>query len=79
MWLQHTRSSADTLESLKDFEADLKSCAADSSVSIAEFHHDDKSFRSRVGKYARANGWADTHTGGYNPNGNSVAERRLVC
>ena len=76
--LQQTRSAADTLESLKDFEADLKSCAADSSVSIAEFHHDDdKSFRSHVGEYARANGWADTHTGGYNPNGNSVAERRI--
>ena len=76
--LQHTRSAADTLESLKDFEADLKSCAADSSVGIAEFHHDDdKSFRSHVGEYARDNGWADTHTGGYNPNGNSVAERRI--
>ena len=76
--LQHTRSAADTLESLKDFEADLKSCAADSSVGIAEFHHDDdKSFRSHVGDYARDQGWADTHTGGYNPNGNSVAERRI--
>ena len=61
--LQQTRSAADTLESLKDFEADLKSCAADSSVSIAEFHRDDgKSFRSHVGEHARANGWADTHT-----------------
>ena len=28
--LQQTRSAADTLESLRDFEADLKSCAADS-------------------------------------------------
>ena len=47
-------------------------------MGIAEFHHDDdKSFRSRVGEYARANGWVDTHTGGYNPNGNSVAERRI--
>jgi hypothetical protein len=47
-------------------------------VGIAEFHHDDdKSFRSHVGEYARANGWVDTHTGGYNPNGNSVAERRI--
>ena len=35
--LQQTRSAADTLESLRDFEADLKSCAADSSVGIAEF------------------------------------------
>ena len=78
--LQHTRSVADTLESLEDFEADLKSCAADSSVGIVEFHHDDdKSFRSHVGDYVRANGWADTHTlaGGYNPNGNSVAERTI--
>ena len=76
--LQQTRSAADTLESLKDFEADLKACAADPSVGIVEFHHDDdKSFRSHVGEYARANGWADTHTGGYNPNGNSVAERRI--
>ena len=47
-------------------------------VGIAEFHHDDdKSFRSHVGEYARSNGWVDTHTGGYNPNGNSVAERRI--
>ena len=60
--LQQTRSAADTLESPRDFEADLKSCAADSSVGIAEFHHDDdKSFRSRVGEYARANDWVDTH------------------
>ena len=59
---QHTRSSADTLESLADFEADLKSCGADSSVGIVEFHHDDdKSFRSHVGDSARANDWADTH------------------
>ena len=48
---------------MRDFEADLKSCAVDSSVGIAEFHHDDdKSFRSHVGEYARANGWVDTHT-----------------
>ena len=33
MGLQQTRSAADTLESLKDFESDLKSCAADPSVS----------------------------------------------
>ena len=78
MGLQQTRSAADTLESLKDFESDLKSCAADPSVGIVEFHHDDdKSFRSHVGEHARANGWDDTHTGGYNPNGNSVAERRI--
>ena len=38
--LQHTRSAADTLESLKDVESDLKSCAADPSVGIAEFHHE---------------------------------------
>ena len=78
--LQQSRSAADTLESLKDFESDLKSCAADPSVGIAEFHHDDdtcKSFKSHVGDYARDKSWVDTHTGGYNPNGNSIAERRI--
>ena len=63
---------------MKDFEFDLKSCAVDSSVGIAEFHHDDdKSFRSHVGEYARDKGWVDTHTGGHNPNDNSIAERRI--
>ena len=51
---------------MKDFESDLKSChgaAADPSVGIAEFHHDDdKSFRSHVGDYARDKGWVDIHT-----------------
>jgi hypothetical protein len=43
-----------------------------------EFHHDDdKSFRSHVGEYSRERGWIDTHTGGYNPNSNSIAERRI--
>ena len=76
--LQETRSAADTLESVKDFERELtrKSCAADPSVGIVEFHHDDdKSFRSHVGEYAHDRGWIDTHTGGYNPNGNSLVTR----
>ena len=30
-----------------------------------------------MGDYARDKGWVDSHTGGYNPNGNSVAERRI--
>ena len=76
--LQQSRSASDTLESIKSFESELKSCAADPSVGIVEFHHDDdKSFRSHVGEYARERGWIDTHTGGYNPNSNSVAERRI--
>ena len=76
--LQLTRSAADTLESLKDFESELKSCAADPTVEITEFHHDDdKSFRSHVSEYVRERGWSNTHTGGYNPNGNSIAERRI--
>ena len=76
--LQQSRSAADTLESVKHFEAELKSCAADPSVGIVEFHHDDDtSFRSCVEEYARERGWSDTHTGGYNPNGNSLAERRI--
>jgi hypothetical protein len=76
--LQETRSAADTLESIRDFESELKSCSSDPSVGIVEFHHDDdKSFRSHVSEYARERGWIDTHTGGYNPNGNSLAERRI--
>ena len=30
-----------------------------------------------MGDYAREKGWRDTHTGGYTPNGNSLAERRI--
>ena len=47
VWLQQTGSAADALESLKDLESDLESCASDPSVGIAEFHHDDdKYFKS---------------------------------
>ena len=38
---------------------------------------DDKSFRSHVSDYARDSGWVNTRTGGYNPNGNSIVERRI--
>ena len=46
--LQQTRTAADTLESLTDFESDLKSCVVDPSVGIAEFHHDDDKSLSHV-------------------------------
>ena len=76
--LQLSRSALDTLESIKSFESELKSCAAGPSVGIVEFHHDvDKSFCSHVGEYSRERGWIDTHTGGYNPNNNSIVERRI--
>ena len=45
---------------------------------IVQFHHDDDTgFRGVVSEYATERGWRDTHTGGYNPNANSLAERRI--
>ena len=45
---------------------------------LKEIHHDDdKSFRGEVEAYATERGWANTHTGGYNPNANSKCERRI--
>ena len=40
-------------------------------------HDDDSSFQSVVKDYAQEQGWKDTDTGGYNPNGNALAERRI--
>ena len=46
--------------------------------SVFSWHHDDdKSFRGPVEEYVQSQGWADTHTGGYRPNANSLVERRV--
>jgi len=66
------------LESIKQFESNLKQVSADPTVCVREFHHDDdKSFRGVVEEYARERGWVDTNTGGYDPNCNSIVERRI--
>ena len=76
--LQKTQTAAEGLESLKQFESQLKSKSGDPNKNITEFHHDDdQSFRGCIADYARDRGWKDTHTGGYNPNNNSVCERRI--
>jgi hypothetical protein len=79
--LQTSRSASDTLVSLKQCESELIQAAAGTSAHgdrIAEFRHDgDTGFRGVVSEYATERGWRDTHTRGYNPNANSLAERRI--
>ena len=79
--LQTSRSASETLMSLKQCESELIQAAAGTSAHsdrIVEFHHDDDTgFRGVVSEYATERGWRDTHTGGYNPNANSLAERRI--
>ena len=72
---QKTRSALETLASLKLFQAFLLILKL---PSIAFWQHDDDtSFQSHVVEYAMEQGWQDSTTGGYNPNGNALAERRI--
>jgi hypothetical protein len=76
--LQKTQGAAEGLESIKDFESELRVLSGDPDRKVIEFHHDDdQSFRGCIAEYAREKGWIDTHTGGYNPNNNSICERRI--
>ena len=76
--LQTSRSTPSTLVSLKQCESELIHASGGSADRIVEFHHDDDTgFRGVVSEYATERGWRDTHTGGYNPNANSLAERRI--
>jgi hypothetical protein len=59
-------------------EVQLKSDSGGRAEPIARFHHDDdKAYRGVVEAHVRAQGWKDTHTGGYNPNANAKAEVRI--
>ena len=76
--LQKGRTAAETLESVKAFESELKQHSNEPNRRVAGFHHDDdKSFRGSLEKYAQDSGWKDTHTGGYRPQANSIAESRI--
>jgi len=76
--LHTNRTAVQGLESIKQFESNLKQASSDPNQHITEFHHDnDASFRGAVAEYAREKGWIDTHTGGYDPNCNSIVERRI--
>ena len=78
VWLQNSRSATDTLVSLKEFVRQLFVTAGTAVQSVFSWHHDDdKSFRGPVEEYVQSQGWADTHTGGYRPNANSLVERRV--
>ena len=78
VWLQSSRSAVDTLVSLKEFVRQLYVRAGAAVKSVLSWHHDDdKSFRGPVEQYVQSQGWADTHTGGYRPNANSLVERRV--
>jgi hypothetical protein len=72
------RTAKQCLQSIKQFESDLKQASNDRDTQIVAFHHDDdKSFRGCVEEYALEKGWVHTHTGGYDPNCNSIVERRI--
>jgi len=78
VYLQNGKSAGQCLESIKQFESDLKKASNDPNKHVTKFHHDnDASFMSVVSDYARDSGWVDTHTGGYDPNCNSIVERRI--
>ena len=78
VYLQTDKTAASCLESIKQFESDLKQTAQDTAKTVSHFYHDnDASFRGVVSDYARDKGWVDTHTGGYDPNCNSIVERRI--
>ena len=76
--LQETRTANDTLDTIKDMQVMMRSESGGKAESLAQFHHDDdKSYRGNVEKYLLDKGVLNTHTGGYNPNSNAVAERRI--
>jgi hypothetical protein len=76
--LQESRSDSDTLKSVQDMLVQLRADSGGRVESLAQFHHDDdKSYRGKVEVFLRENSVLDTHTGGYNPNANAVAERRI--
>jgi hypothetical protein len=75
---QEGKSASETLKSIKELNRQLKIDSGRPTEGIVSIHHDDdKSFRGEVEAYAIEQGWADTHTGGYNPNANSKVERRI--
>ena len=65
------------MESLKEFERDIKAQSKRQGRVVAHHHDDDKAFRGVVEAYAREQGWKDTHTGGHKPSSNAVCERRI--
>ena len=75
--LQASRSASESLESLKEFERELKSLGLEGSRVVSYHHDDDTSFKGSFYEYVRESGWVDTHTGGYRPNSNSMCERRV--
>ena len=76
--LQESRNDGDTLKSVQDMLVQLRADSGGRVESLAQFHHDDdKSYRGKVEVFLRENSVLDTHTGGYNPNANAVAERRI--
>ena len=76
--LQETQGAKETLTSIKQFESNLKRLSDDPDKEVVSFHHDnDQGFRGVVAAYGVEKGWEDTHTGGYDPNANSIVERRI--
>ena len=72
------RTAAAVAEALDDFDLQLQLLGKDKSRAIVRFHTDvDKSFLGKVKKLAVRKGWAQTDTGGYRSQGNSIVERRI--
>ena len=58
VWLQTSRSAADTLVSLKEFVRQLRVAAGPVAQPIVSWHHDDDtSFRGSVEEYVQSQGW----------------------
>ena len=75
--LMDAKGAGGVLESLKEFERDIKAQSKREGRVVAHHHDDDKAFRGVVEVYAREQGWKDTHTGGHRPSSNAVCERRI--
>ena len=73
--IQEGKTASETLKSIKEINCQIKIDSGRPTEGIVSIHHDDdKSFRGEVEAYAVEQGWADTHTGGYNPNANAKVE-----
>jgi hypothetical protein len=76
--LLQARTAAAVAEALDDFDRELHLLGKDKGRAIVRFHTDvDRSFLGKVKKLAVRKGWAQTDTGGYRSQGNSVVERRI--
>jgi len=79
--LQKTRTSKETLESLKEMVRAYRVAVGDAwnpKKFIIRFHHDDDtSFKGEVKEWVRDKLWEDSDTGGYASNKNARAEGRI--